>query len=447
LTNAIKTSDLELTPKQWEAQALLTSPARYALLVGGSRSGKTFLLCRAVVLRALKGPNSRHLIARKAFNAVKTSIWSDTMPKVLRLCFPGLNVKTNKADYFWEFDNGSQIWIGGLDEKERTEKILGTEYSTVYLNEASQIGWSSVEMIKTRLAQVAPPLMQKMYVDCNPPLTSHWTHRIFVEKRDPDTRQRFENPDDYVWIRINPEDNKAHLTSEFLSDLTRMGVRARKRFYAGEWGSETENALWTLEGIEKHRRKAHPDLQRIVIGVDPSGTKGDDDVRSDHVGIVVVGLGVDGDAYVLEDLTAQISPREWGRRVVSAFDRHSADLIVAEINFGGAMVEEIVRSAASEMKVNIHYREVHASRGKVIRAEPISVLYERGKVHHVGEIFPELEDQMCNFTTQGFMGDRSPDRADALIWALSELFPGMTKKMERKPLKVEGISSFNAQRY
>jgi predicted phage terminase large subunit-like protein len=369
------------------------------------------------------------------------------MPKVLKLCFPGLNVKANKQDYFWEFPNGSQIWIGGLDEKERTEKILGQEYVTIYLNEASQIGWNAVEMVKTRLAQVVPGLRQKLYVDCNPPLTSHWTHRCFIEKRDPETRVPFENPEDYVWLRINPEDNKANLDPAQILELSRMGARARKRFYSGEWGSETENALWTLEGIDKRRVKQAPDFQRVIIGVDPSGTKGDDEERSDKVGIVVVALGVDGDAYVLEDLTAQVSPREWGRRIVSAYQRHEADLVVAEVNFGGAMVEEIVRNASSEMRIPVSFREVHSSRGKVIRAEPIAALYERGKVHHVGNIFPELEDEMCNFTTAGYMGDRSPDRADSLIHALTELFPGMTKKAPKQPLRIEGVSNFNAQRF
>lgn len=447
MASEIKTSEHRLTARQWEAQKLLASPARYCLLVGGARSGKTFLLCRALALRALKAEGGRHGIFRKAFNHVKTAIWHDTFPKMMELCFPGVPYRANKQDWFWEFPNGSQIWIGGLDEKERTEKILGQEYVTVYCNEASEIVWSSVEMLTTRLAQVVPGLRQKFYADCNPPLTSHWTHRLFVEKRDPETRIRIDDPENYAWMRINPEDNKENLSPEFLKSLEKMSARARKRFWSGEWGSESENALWTLELFDKYRKKQAPEMQRVIIGVDPSGTKGEDDERSDKVGIVVVGLGVDGHAYVLEDLTAQVSPREWGRRIVSAYDRYDADLVVAEVNFGGAMVGEIVRAAGSDMKVNVRFREVHASRGKVIRAEPASTLYERGMVHHVGDIFQELEDQLCLFTTMGYMGDRSPDRADALIWALAELFPGMTKKVQPSPLRIEGVSQFDARRF
>lgn len=108
--------------------------------------------------------------------------------------------------------------------------------------------------------------------------------------------------------------------------------------------------------------------------------------------------------------------------MVNAFDRHAADCIVAETNFGGAMVEAVVWAAAADAKLHIGFKEVKASRGKVVRAEPVAALYDQGKVHHVG-VFPALEDQMISFTTLGFMGDGSPDRADALIWGLTELFP------------------------
>ena len=443
-------SEASLTPKQLEAQALLAGDARYIELVGGARSGKTWLLCRAIALRAMKGKGSRHLIARLRFNHVKRSIMRDTMPKVLETYLPGVPVRLNKAEFFWQFPNGSEVWLGGLDEKERTEKILGQEYVTIYLNEASEIKWSAVELVKTRLAQNVEGLKQKMYVDCNPPLSSHWTNRIFVRKTDPiPPYDPLPDPENYSWIRINPSDNAANLSDEFLESLQNLSSRAKARFWAGEWGSETENALWTEESISKWRVRSYPDLQRVVVGVDPSGTKGtDEDKRSDYIGIVVVGLGTDGKCYVIEDATIKAKPTVWGKAVVSAYQRYEADLIVAETNFGGAMVEAVIRAAAAEMRQHIAYREVKASRGKIVRAEPISQLYDKGDVRHVGS-FPELEDQMCNFTSLGYMGDRSPDRADALIWAMTELFPGLTKKVRKKGqggVSLEGMRSFNALR-
>ena len=158
-------------------------------------------------------------------------------------------------------------------------------------------------------------------------------------------------------------------------------------------------------------------MRRIVVAVDPSGTKGDG--NGDDVGIVVAGLGIDGRGYVLEDATCNLSPEGWARRVIDRARAWNADRIVAERNFGGAMVQAIIRTADR----NAPFKEVTASRGKVVRAEPIAALYEQGKVSHVG-VFSDLEDQMCNFTPSGYVGDGSPDRGDALVWALTELMLG-----------------------
>jgi phage terminase large subunit-like protein len=157
-----------------------------------------------------------------------------------------------------------------------------------------------------------------------------------------------------------------------------------------------------------------PDLLRVVVAVDPSGTRGGD--GGDSVGIVVAAKGADGFAYVLADRTCSLSPAGWGKRVADAADAFKADCVVAEANFGGAMVESVLRTAGVTQRVKM----VSASRGKAVRAEPIAALYEQGRVRHVGG-FADLEDQLCAFTTEGYAGDASPDRADALVWALTEL--------------------------
>ena len=159
-----------------------------------------------------------------------------------------------------------------------------------------------------------------------------------------------------------------------------------------------------------------PDMARVVVAVDPSGARGADDEKADSIGIVVAGKGVDGRAYVLADYTCKLSPAGWGRRAVEAYRDHHADRIVAERNFGGAMVEAVIRTADS----NVPYKEVVASRGKVQRAEPVAALYEQRRVSHVGEL-ADVEDQLCQMTPDGYLGDGSPDRADALVWALTEL--------------------------
>lgn len=750
-----------LTPRQREANRLLASPARHIMIRGGSRSGKTFILVRALIQRALNAPESRHVIFRFRFNAAKTSVWSDTIPKVLKLCFPDLRVTFNKTDFFVVFPNGSQIWIAGLDDKERVEKILGQEFVTIYINEASQVPWASIEMALSRLAQNCPldpsiaaatgktHLALKAYYDCvagetvldghsktiaelaeagepitvmtthgprlssapwlngygevftvttstgrtiratashrfwtrdgwkrldamtighellctsqgpspdgeldarlltrtpsgslascckchrrcdgrlhpvgdacqacpasaydegphthsdfhrdgsgshkgrpdqpeaqhirrsqsfrgllsracdgsigripalcgrrifgssqqkcrssglcqtkearqlsayeppaisrprlnlawywqtaldaasigkqwlrcnllsrlsldrkapdheglkslslapdtpivsgheyetvvdisqptivsfytvdvpfsrhylangfvshncNPPSKLHWSYQLFRAKVKPGTKESLPNPDDYAEMKVNPSDNSENLPPAYFEVLASMSAAKRLRFEAGEWASEVNGALWALEdrtapdgkvmpGIDSLRVAKAPEMRRIVVAVDPSG-------GGDDIGIVVAGIGVDGDAYVMEDVTCNMSPEGWGRRAVEMYHKWGADRIVGERNYGGDMVASTIRTADK----TVSYHDVVASRGKHVRAEPISALYEQRKVHHVGQL-PDLEDELCNFTASGYIGDKSPNRADALVWAITELMLGDT---------------------
>jgi PBSX family phage terminase large subunit len=416
------TESFRLTARQAEANKLLGGPQRHTLLAGGARSGKTFLLTRAVLIRALKASGSRHAILRFRFNAVRAAIWLDTLPKVVSLCFPGLRLTEARQDGFVELPNGSQIWFGGLDDKERVEKVLGQEYATIYFNEASQIPYSSYLVAKTRLAQVAGDLKQREYVDLNPAGTGHWTYRQFVQKLDPDpdSRKPLVNPEDFAAFFINPGDNSENLSPEFIKSLEQMPERHRKRFYEGQFVADIDGALWPLETLDKRRCDPAdvPQMQRIVVAVDPSGTSGRDDDHSDDVGIVVAGKGEDGRAYVLEDLTVSLSPAGWGRVAVQAYHRHKADCIIAERNYGGAMVEHVIRTTDRNAK----YKEVTASRGKWVRAEPVAQLFEDGidKARIVGRM-PLLEEQLSKFSTAGYMASKSPDRADAMVWAITEL--------------------------
>lgn len=439
-------SGFRLNAKQQEAQNLLAGPATHLMLFGGSRSGKTFLHMRNVCMRALKAPESRHAVMRFRFNAVKSSVVLDTFPKVMKLCFPGVRYTMNKTDWFAELENGSQIWFGGLDDKERTEKILGMEFATIYLNECSQIPWGSVGVAVTRLAQKAEQvidgksagqLQPRMYYDCNPPSKAHWTYRLFIEKRDPDTRAPLSDPDNYGSFRINPVDNVDNLSTEYIKTLESLSERQKRRFLRGEFADATPNAIFQEADIDNWRvadRSKVPDLARVVIGVDPSGADDSEGSENDAVGIVVAGLGVDGVAYVLDDLTVKAGPARWASVVGQAYDNEKADIVVGEGNYGGAMVEHVIRTA----RPRINFRLVNASRGKVVRAEPFSPLYEQGKIRHVG-CFPELEDELSAFSTNGYTGERSPNRADALVWALTELFPEIIKPVsEPRKAKARG---------
>ena len=441
---------MKLTNKQLQANELLNGIQQHIMLFGGSRSGKTFVIVRRICMRAIKAPMSRHAILRFRYNAAVASILMDTLPKVMRLCFPDVEYRIDKQKGIVYYPNQSEIWIGGLDDKERTEKILGQEFATLYLNECSQIPKSSRDLAVTRLAQVCmceiegkEPYMLplKMFYDCNPPGKGHWTYKLFVQGIDPDTKIPVVNhPAKYAYMQINPEDNKDNLPSSYIETLKGLSARLQKRFLLGQFGEENPNGLFFDETIDKwrHLEGSLPDMQRIVVAVDPSGSGDEDNADNDAIGIIVAGLGTDGNAYVLEDCTVKAGPATWGNIAVTAFERHQADIVVGESNFGGAMVEMTIKTA----RARTPYKAVNASRGKVVRAEPFASLYEQGKVRHVG-YFIELEDELTAFSTIGYTGKGSPNRADALVWALTELFPAMVNPRRISKANIQPPAHYN----
>lgn len=407
-----------LTPKQVEANRLLGSPARHILLRGGSRSGKTFLLCRATAVRALRAAGSTHAILRFRFNHLKASVIQDTMPKVFSLCFPGVSYELNKTDWFMELPNRSRILFGGLDDKERTERILGQEHSTIYLEECSQISYEARNMAMTRLAQNSG-LPLKAYYSANPPTVGHWTYRMFEMGLEPKSGGRLADQSAYASMRMNPADNQVNLPAAYLEELAALPAKERRRFLEGEYLSQVDGALWTLDRIKRVTPDQLPPMTRVVVAVDPSGCSGPEDWRSDEIGIVAAGLGRDGQGYILDDATIRDSPEKWARAAVALYDKHQGDTIIGERNFGGAMVESTIRTARRNAPVKV----ITASRGKHVRAEPVAALYEQGRVHHVGH-FPDLEEQYLAFSSAGYQGAKSPDRADAAVYALTELMLG-----------------------
>lgn len=422
---------IELSPTQLRAVDLMGGNASNILLRGGSRSGKTFLFILALVERAMDAPGSRHAIWRYRFNHVKTSIWYDTLPKVMKLAYPDVRLRNNLNDGYARFPNGSEFWFGGLDEKERVEKVLGQEYATILFNEVSQIPFDSVLVGLTRLAQKVnrrngTQLPLRAFYDCNPPGKSHWTYQQWMLGLRPGTQESLSHPDRYVQMLVNPRDNP-NLPPEYIESLEDLPPRQRLRFMLGEWTSDVEGALWTMEGLDRDRlaEDSNLDMARKVVAVDPAVTSGE---GADETGIVVCGsrmIEKDLHGYVEGDYSMRGSPTQWARKAVAAVYAHEADYIVVEVNNGGEMCEAVIRQVDPNVKVKM----VHASRGKVTRAEPIAALYDKGRVHHVGS-FPQLEEQMSEFTA-GFVRSRgmpSPDRVDALVWGITELLLARTSK-------------------
>lgn len=411
--------------KAWDN--LYTSASRFCLLYGGSRSGKTFLAVFAILTRALKAPYSKHLIVRHEASSARSALLRGnmaTLTVVIRTCFPGLTFDTNEKYGYLTLPNGAEIWVGGLNDDKAMERILGNEYVTIYMNEASECRWAAFVLLRSRLAQVVKDVegdlvRQRFYVDLNPTTRNHWTYRVWIDGVDPETGEKVDLSQ-YGHEVINPYDNQANLSSDYLADLENLPARAKKRFLSGQYVEDLEHALWRRTHIR--RVQELPDLARIVVAIDPAVSN---EPGSDETGIVCVGVDGAGNGYVLEDDSGKYKPEDWARRAIALYDEYDADRVIGEINQGGDMVESVLRAIRSD----VPYTGVRATRGKVTRAEPVAALYERQKVYHVGN-FEALEDQMCSFTSDmdrkaaGF----SPDRVDALVWGMTELFPRMTRK-------------------
>lgn len=227
-------------------------------------------------------------------------------------------------------------------------------------------------------------------------------------------------------------DNAGNLAASFLRQVENEygGTRLGRQELDGEILGDIPGALWSRENIDEDRLKEAPeDFEQVLVAVDPAASSNE---GSDENGIVVVGLARDSDGYargyVLEDASLKGTPEEWGRQAVRMYKKWSADKIVAEKNQGGEMVTHVLKSIDRAVPVKL----VHASRGKVIRAEPISSLYEQHRVHHVGR-FDKLEDQMCLFSVDNLRNANfgSPDRVDALVWGLSEIFDKIAGRARR----------------
>ena len=217
--------------------------------------------------------------------------------------------------------------------------------------------------------------------------------------------------------RAGTQANAAHLSPAFLDEVLARyaGTRLGRQEIDGEIIEQRADALWTRDAIEAARVEQAPELCRIVIGIDPPGSA---KPGADACGIVAAGIAEGGVLYVLEDASAQgLAPAGWAAKAIALYRRHKADAIVAEVNFGGDMVRAVLRQVDATVPVKC----VHATRGKYLRAEPVAALYAQGKVKHVGRPFTQLEDEMCDFGLGGLSSGASPDRLDALVWAVTEL--------------------------
>ncbi len=253
-------------------------------------------------------------------------------------------------------------------------------------------------------------------------LGSHPQQVVTTTPRNVEVLKRILQSASTVTTHAPTDANRAYLAESFLAEVESRygGTRLGRQELEGVLLEDVEGALWTTAMIEGMRTDRLPELDRVVVAVDPAVTSG---AASDECGIVVAGVVMAGEpkdwrAYVIEDATVRGGPSDWARAAIAAMDRHKAERLVAEVNQGGDLIEAVVR----QIDPLVPFRALRAARGKAIRAEPVAALYEQGRVRHLrGPSLGALEDQMCRMSLRGYEGKGSPDRLDALVWAIHEL--------------------------
>ena len=383
----------------WGRPEQLTPPGNWQtwLILAGRGYGKTRTGAEGV-RQWIKRYPIVNLIAATADDARDIMIEGES--GILAIC-PNderPDYKVSKRQLIWP--NGAKSLIFTADEPER---LRGKQHMKLWMDELAS--WRYTEsydqaMFGLRLGDNPQTIVTT---------TPRPTPLIKKLARDPNT----------FLTKGSTYDNRANLAATFYSHIikTYENTRLGRQELNAEILEDNPNALWNQAQIDNLRvQKAPTTLIRIVVGVDPSVS---DSETSNETGIIVAGLGSDQHGYVLDDASLNSTVNGWAKKVVEAYKKSNCDRVIGEVNNGGDLVEAVIRNEDK----NISYKKVHASRGKAKRAEPISALYEQGRIHHVG-CFPKLEDQMCGFDPINPDESESPDRMDALVWAFSELFDG-----------------------
>ena len=378
---------------------------RYYLITGGRGSGKSWTLSM-FLLNLTYEEGHVILFTRWTLTSAFISIIPEFIDKIDLM---------NKAEDFEitqsEIINkptGSKILFRGIKTSQGTatanlKSIAGV--TTFILDESEELMDEDVfERIDLSIRAVNKP--NRVILVMNPSYKSHWIYKRFVKHQREDTS----------YIHTTYLDNQKNLSPSFVAQAERTRTENLHRYnhlFLGHWLEDAEGMLWNRQIIERLRMANSPQLERIVVSVDPAASA---NLDSDETGIIVCAKDSNGNGYVLEDLSGKYSPSQWSAVAVKAFERWNADCIVAEKNMGGDMVENVLRSQNTTARIKL----VNATKGKYVRAEPIYSLYEQNKIYHIGQ-FPILENQMITFDPDK---GKSPDRVDALVWGFTELLLG-----------------------
>ncbi|WP_188064131.1 phage terminase large subunit [Sphingobium sp. KCTC 72723] len=430
------TPQLTLNCDQLALLRKINTPAYdYVLGYGGGGSGKSLVIQLAIINRAMNAAGSRHGIYRDTRNNCQQTLFDKTLKEVLDLAYPGLEakLKINASELTVTFPNGSVMLYNGLDD-DRLLKVRGQEFQTVWFNECNAFNYTQVSALMSRLRSPKKydngAMMHNLFVaDCNPRSKQDWEYKAFILGMNPTDGNALEDHHRWSAMKLFPQNNLDVLGEDYLRrQAASMTAADRKSLIDGDWADDNPDAIFTAAMIDAERitkpssytikqTLALPELagiRRIIVAVDPAVTN---HKNSDLSGIIVAALLDNGKVAILADHTMKGTPDAVSQKVVDLMADWGATRVVIEKNQGGNWLEANIR----KFFPNIDIKPVDATSrtgGKASRAEPVSAQYERGMIRHVGAL-PELEEQMCEFGMKGVT--KSPDRLDAMVWAVWHL--------------------------
>jgi len=386
---------------------LFADGLRYLGAHGGRGSGKSHHFAERIVDEMVADPTIRVVCIREVQKSLRESAYRLIGDKISAL---GVASQFEiRHDRIETAQGGLVMFVGMQDHTAESIKSL-EGFRIAWAEEAQTLSAKSLELLRPT---IRAPGSQIWF---------SWNPRNRMDAVDKFLRGD-DVPEGAAVVQVNYDDNPwfpKELEAERALDH-RMRPDRYSHIWLGDYEPQAVGAIWTMRDINEGREAELPDdLSRILVSVDPAVSSHE---QSDSHGIMVVASSQSGHGYVLEDGSTRGAPEQWARRAIALYDRYDADGIVIEKNQGGDMCRHVLNS----VRPGINIIEVHATRGKHVRAEPISALYSLGRIHHVGT-FPELESEMCQMTAAGYEGDGSPDRVDAMVWGFTELFPKLVNK-------------------
>lgn len=385
-------------------------PSRYKALYGGRGSAKSHFFAEALVANAADSMGFRAVCIREVQRSLKESAKRLIEEKIKSLGFE--DRFTIMHDQIKTPGGGTIIFQGMQDHTAESIKSL-EGINVAFCEEAQTMSARSLELLRPTIRSPG----SELWFCWNPRSAADPVDKFF---------RGLTPPEDSIIRRVNHDQNR-YFPQELIGEMEMDKQNSPDRFahiWLGEYEPQKAGAIFNMGNLHENRRAECPTLKRILISVDPAISNTE---SSDEHGIIAGGVGEDGRGYIIDDVSIHGSPQQWAERAVATYDKYDADAIVVERNQGGDMVRHTLQTVRPSIKVI----DVVATRGKHVRAEPISAMYAINQVSHVGS-FPELESQMCQMTAGGYEGNGSPDRCDAMVWLLTELFPSIIRKSAKK---------------